>query len=377
MGGAWDARAGRMRQDEGNGSSMNRPGRTQILATLAVISSLALVAAACTSNEGATSAATGGSSSSGSGASTVPANLVVELDWVPNPDHVGLYYAQDKGYFSDESLTVEFRAPSNAADPIKLVGLGEVDLAITYQPEMFYGQQNGLPIMAVATVVPVPLNSMIFNPDESVSDLSALAGTSVGVTGIPSDDAFYVTALKTAGLSEGDVTKVNVGFNLVPSLLSHKVDAILGGYRNVEAIQIEQESGKKPTVFSAEQLGVPTYAELVVVANVERLTSDSSFADAVRRFVASLVRGTDGAIADPAGATEVMKGVTQYDPSFLDESVPYTLELMTQAAGTDTGCIDVTAWQSYGDWMLTNDLITARPDASAIATDEFMPYSCS
>ncbi|MGZ5294658.1 MAG: ABC transporter substrate-binding protein [Actinomycetota bacterium] len=338
--------------------------------------SLALLAAACSSDDSASSAATGGSSS-GSGASSAPANLVVELDWVPNPDHVGLYYAQDKGYFSDEALTVEFRAPSNAADPIKLVGLGKVDLAITYEPEMFYGQQNELPVMAVVTVVPVPLNSMIFNPDEIVSDLSALSGTSVGVTGIPSDDAFYVTALKTAGLSESDVTKVNVGFNLVPSLLSHKVDAILGGYRNVEAIQIEQESGKKPTVFSAEQLGVPTYAELVVVANAERLKSDSAYADAVRRFVASLVKGTDGAIADPTGATEVMKSVTQYDPSFLDESVPYTLEIMTPAAGTETGCIDATAWQSYGDWMLANDLISSTPDASAIATDEFMPYGCS
>ena len=65
---------------------------------------------------------------------------------MPNPDHVGLYYAQDKGYFDDAGLTVEFRPPSNAADPIKLVGLNKVDLAITYQPEMFYGQQNDLPV---------------------------------------------------------------------------------------------------------------------------------------------------------------------------------------------------------------------------------------
>ena len=60
---------------------------------------------------------------------------------------MGLYYAQDKGYFDDAALTIEFRPPSNAADPIKLVGLNKVDLAITYQPEMFYGQQNGLPVI--------------------------------------------------------------------------------------------------------------------------------------------------------------------------------------------------------------------------------------
>ena len=350
--------------------------RRKLIASMAMLSVVALVAAACSSTSSTSSSSSSAASGSGS-ASAAPAALTVELDWVPNPDHVGLYYAQDKGDFSDAGLTITFQAPSNAADPIKLVGLNKVDLAITYEPEMFYGQQNELPVMAVATVVPVPLNSMIVNPDEPITSLSEISGKSVGVTGIPSDDAFYVTMLKTAGLSEGDVTKVNVGFNLVTSLLQHKVDAIIGGYRNVEAIQIEQESGTKPTVFPADQLGVPSYAELVVAANADRLASDPAYADAVTRFVAALVKGTDGAIADPAGATAVMKQVTEYDPVFLDESVPYTLELLTPAAGTKTGCIDVANWQSYGDWMLANALITGTPDAAAISTDQYMPYSCS
>ena len=90
----------------------------------------------------------------------------------------------------------------------------------------------------------MPLNSMIVAPGETVTSLDQMSGKSVGVTGIPSDDAFYTTFLKTAGLTAGDVEKVNVGFNLVPSILSNKVDAIIGGYRNVEAIQIEQEPGR-------------------------------------------------------------------------------------------------------------------------------------
>lgn len=341
------------------------------------MTALALVAAACSNDDGDGASPAASGSTSGSGATVAPAELTVELDWVPNPDHVGLYFAEDQGYFADESLTVEFHPPSNAADPIKLVGLDKVDLAISYEPEMFYGQQNELPVTAVATVVPVPLNSLIVSPDVTVNQLSELSGKSIGVTGIPSDDAFYTTTLKTAGLTEADVEKVNVGFNLVPSVLSNKVDAILGGYRNVEAIQIEQETGTMPTVFAAPDLGVPTYAELVVVANADRLTSDAAYADSVRRFVAALIKGTDGAIADPTAATAVMKSVTQYEPKFLDESVPYTLTLMTPAEGTKTGCIDAAAWQSYGDWMKANELITSTPDAAAISTDEFMPYSCS
>jgi putative hydroxymethylpyrimidine transport system substrate-binding protein len=347
---------------------MSRPTRTFALAAL--LSALALAAAAC-SNGSSTPPPAG----NGNGTGT-PATLSVELDWVPNPDHVGLYYAQDKGGFADQNLTVEFHPPSNAADPIKLVGLNKVDLAISYEPEMFYGQQEGLPVVAVATVVPVPLNSLIVAPGVPASSLADMKGTTVGVTGIPSDDAFFQTMLKTAGLATSDVTKVNVGFNLVPSILSNKVDAIIGGYRNVEAIQIAQESGKTPTVFPADQLGVPTYAELVLVANKDKLSSDPAYADSVKRFVAALVQGTDGAIADPAGATAAMKADTQYKPEFLDKSVPYTLTLLSPPAGTKTGCIDVQNWQSYGDWMKANSLIKSTPDASAIATDDYLPYSC-
>ena len=353
-------------------------GRSVTKRSMALLLLLAVVAAACGSNNTPAAGPTGdtGSGSPAPATGGAPANLTVELDWVPNPDHVGLYYAQDKGYFSDASLTLSFRSPSNASDPIKLIGLNKVDLAISYEPEMFYGQQEGLPVVAVATVVPVPLNSLIVAPGSDITTMAGFAGKKIGVTGIPSDDAFYQTMLKTAGLSAGDVTKVNVGFNLVPSILSNKVDGIIGGYRNVEAIQIEQTSGTTPVVFPADQLGVPSYAELVLVANSDRLASDAAYADAVKRFVAALVQGTDAAIADPTGATAIMKKATQYDPTFLDESVPYTLTLIAPATGTQTGCIDLAAWQSYGDWMQSNSLITSVPDASAISTNDYLPYAC-
>ena len=141
-------------------------------------------------------------------------------------------------------------------------------------------------MMAVATVVPVPLNSLIV-----VSRTRASPTLSQHQRARPSASPASrattrstTTMLKTAGLSAGDVTKVNVGFNLVPSILSNKVDAIIGGYHNVEAIQIEQETGKKPTVFPANELGVPNYAELVLVANSDKLSSDPAYADAVTRL---------------------------------------------------------------------------------------------
>src|SRR5262249_38894132 len=86
-------------------------------------SAVAVLASACSS-----SASAPGSSGSSQN-STRAASLTVELDWVPNPDHVGLYYARNKGYFARQHLTVNFRVPSSAADPLKLVGLNRADLA--------------------------------------------------------------------------------------------------------------------------------------------------------------------------------------------------------------------------------------------------------
>ena len=350
---------------------MKRP-RRHGWRTLTAVSALGILAAGC----GSTTSPGGSAGAGGSSGASAPTTLNVELDWVPNPDHVGIYYAQNKGYFTKQHLTVNLRIPSNAADPIKLVGLNKVDLAISYEPEMFYGQQEGLPVTAVAAVVPVPLNGLIVSPNIHITNPCQISGHKVGITGIPSDGAFYATMLQTCHLSTSKVPSVTVGFNLVPSVLASKVDAIIGGYRNVEAIQISQEMNKKATYVPANTLGVPNYDELVLVANRNRLASDKAYASAVKRFTAALVAGTDAAMKDPGGTTSIMLTASQYKPSFLQVSVPYTLKLLAMNNGMKTGCMSPSAWQSFGNWMKVHKLVHDTPNAAAIMTTKYLPYSC-
>ena len=46
------------------------------------------------------------------------------LDWTPNADHVGFYYARDSDLFGKAGLTVAIHAPSDPSSPLKLVGAG-------------------------------------------------------------------------------------------------------------------------------------------------------------------------------------------------------------------------------------------------------------
>jgi putative hydroxymethylpyrimidine transport system substrate-binding protein len=318
-------------------------------------------------------AAGAGSSLGGSAARTVTLDLT--LDWTPNPDHVALFYAERSGMFAKAGLKVKMHAPSDPSAPMKLVGVGKTDLAISYEPELFYGAQQRLPAIAVAALIPVPLNSLIAHPDSRVRRLADLKGKSVGITGIPSDEAIYLSMLRKAGLTRADVKSVNVGYNLLTSILSRKVDAIIGGYRNVEAIELAMKLKRRPLVMPVNRLGVPSYNELVVVANSKRLGSDAEYAARVRTFLSVLVRAQSAAAGNPPRATEYTKASTQYDDKFLERSVPVTLGLM-KPAGRAMGCMSSSAWQGFANWMLRTGLIKKRVAVSTVMTTEYLPRSC-
>jgi putative hydroxymethylpyrimidine transport system substrate-binding protein len=294
-------------------------------------------------------------------------HVTVMLDWTPNPDHIGLYDARDTGLFQRAGLDVTIRAPSDPTTPLKLVGAGRVDLAVSYEQELFFAAAKNLPVVAVAAIVPRPLNSFM-SIEPQVRSLSDLRGKTVGITGVPSD---YAT-LKSAGLA-GKVKVVTVGYNLLPALLAHRVDAVLGVYRNVEGIQL-QLRGLHPTIIPVDRAGVPSYDELVLVASKTRL-ADPTYRSEVKRFVAAFLAGTTDARRHPARALAILTKVTASDPKFLARATPATLKLLAGPKGV--GCLSVAEWQRFGNWMTAHGLLKTRIAASSAVTTQFLPARCS
>jgi putative hydroxymethylpyrimidine transport system substrate-binding protein len=102
--------------------------------------------------------------------------------------------------------------------------------------------------------------------------------------------------LKSVGLTEKDVTLVNVNFSLTIALVSGRADAIIGGFRNFEGTEIEL-AGKKPKMFFPEEHGVPAYDELIYVVKQDRF-DDPKFA----RFLAAIEEATMVLLNDPQGS---------------------------------------------------------------------------
>jgi putative hydroxymethylpyrimidine transport system substrate-binding protein len=193
------------------------------------------------------------------------------------------------------------------------------------------------------------------------------------VAGLPFDDAILETIRTEQGLAEDDVRSVNVGFDLVPALLAKQVDAVIGAYFNIEGTILELETGERPNITRLEDLGVPPYDELVIVANRERLDTDEAYEEAVRAFLAGMIEGIEGARGDAGGAVAIMEEQTEYTPEEIAGMVPETLALLDPPGDRRLGCFDLPGWETFGRWMLDGGLLERLAPVEEVASNAYLP----
>lgn len=306
--------------------------------------------------------ACGEKSENGTSASAEPFSLT--LDFYANPDHAGIYMAQKLGYFADAGLNVSIQTPSDPAAPIKQVAAGRTDLAISYEPEVLLAREQGLGVIAVGALVDRPLTSLIWLKKSGIGGVADLRGKTIATAGIPYQDAYLKTILARAKLAPSDVDTVNVGYGLLPALVGGGAQAMLGGFRNVEGVDLRQR-GLNPVVTPVDQLGVPTYDELVLVANRGQLEEDP---ESVRLFLAALARGTAAAAENPAATTKaLLEANSDLDPRLTKAEVAATLPLLS-----GSGRMNPAKWKAFIAWAQENGVITGRPSTAEVLSNEYL-----
>ena len=228
--------------------------------------------------------------------------MTLLLDWFINPDHGPIIVAEEKGFFADQNLEVEIVAPSDPADPPKLVAAGKANLAVSYQPSQHLQVAEGLPLMRVGTLVATPLNCLLVLEDGPIKTISDLKGKKVGFSVAGVEEALLTAILGRHDLGMSDIELVNVNWSLSPSLMSGQVSAVIGAYRNFELNQMEIE-GIAGRCFYVEEEGVPTYDELIYVAN-----KDTMDTDLIRRFLRATELATQYIVNHPDESWNVFKG---------------------------------------------------------------------
>jgi putative hydroxymethylpyrimidine transport system substrate-binding protein len=298
--------------------------------------------------------------------------FTVMLDYFPNADHAGIYAAQASGEYERAGLDVRIQPPPDAAAPLKLLQAGRVDLAISYEPELLLARDQGADLVAVGALVQKPLTSLMSLGERAITDPKQLDGKRVGTSGLAYQSAYLRTILEKAGVDPDSAKETNVGFKLTQAMLSKQVDATLGAFWNYEGVDLERRD-KNPKILRMEDVGVPTYNELIFVARRSDLGEQE--ASKLRRFLQATARGHRLLEQRPeAGVDALLEADSGLDRGLQEAAVKATLPVFfPDDEERPFGYQDPEEWAAYERWMRDRGLLKQPVGERAPLTNEFLP----
>jgi putative hydroxymethylpyrimidine transport system substrate-binding protein len=271
-------------------------------------------------------------------------------------------------YFADVSLDAHLLAPGSPIFPISYVIEEVDDLGITQEPQLVMAKAKGAPVVAVGSLVSKPTAAMIWLKKSRIRNIGDLKGKTIAYPGLPFQKGFLKSILARAGLTLRDVKIEFVEYHLVSALVNGRADAIFGGSWNQEGVELETQ-GLEPVVTRVQDLGIPAYDELVVIARSDRVAEDPRL---IEDFMSAVNRGTAAALKSPYLAIESLKASPEVNPALghpklARAEIHATLPLLAKG-----GYMDPARARRLIDWMYGQGLIKKKPPVSEILTNRYL-----
>ncbi|WP_091336138.1 ABC transporter substrate-binding protein [Micromonospora rhizosphaerae] len=259
--------------------------REFLTATARILGGGALLAAS-----GGTLAACGGDPTDATSAGASP--VTFQLGWLANVENMGIFIADDAGYFTKEGLqtTIVPGGPSVSVGP--LVASGKAFVGLDSVDTVARARKEGAPLKIVGATLqknPSAVMSLAKNPIRTPQDL---VGKRLGVqqSGIEIYNAFF----KANGVDPKSVKYVPVQFDPAP-LVNGEVDAF-ASFLTSQPIQLKRQ-GIEAQAFLLADFGYGLWADAFVVSE-ETLADKQKRARLVNLMRAS-VKGWQDAVQDP------------------------------------------------------------------------------
>lgn len=281
--------------------------------------------------------------------------ITVVLDWTPNTNHAGLYFAQEHGYFEDAGLKVEIvQPPEGGAEA--LVASGKAEFGISFQDSMApaLSTKEPLDIVAVAAISQHNLSGIISRGDKEIYSFKDMEQHSYATWGSPIEQTIISYCMAEEG---GDSEKLEMIDSTVTDVFAaldtDMIDTVwVYEYWDVVKADIEGYEYSYMDFKSVDEV-FDYYTPVIITSN--SFAKENS--DVVKRFLTAVKRGYEGCVKDiEAGADALCKA----DGTLDRELVVRSLEVMQNYFVDDYGrwgYIDSERWNGFYSWLYENGLV--------------------
>lgn len=292
------------------------------------------------------------------------------LDYSPNVNHTGLYVAQEKGWFAEEGLEVEFvPAPADGSDA--LIGSGGANMGMTYQDYIAnsLGSDTPMPYTAVAAVVQHNTSGIMSREDDGITSPAKMAGHRYATWNLPIEQATIKKLVEDGGAKFEDV-------KLVP----YEVDDDVAGLKadlydcvwvyEWWAVANAKLQGYPVNYFAFGEMDpVFDFYTPVIAVNDDYAQKNP---ETVRAFLRAAKRGYEFAAANPQEAADILcAAVPELDPALIQEAQSILSPLYI-ADAPSWGHIDEARWSAFYQWINDEGLAESPFDAASGFTMEYL-----
>ncbi|PKQ33017.1 MAG: hypothetical protein CVT62_02960 [Actinobacteria bacterium HGW-Actinobacteria-2] len=305
---------------------------------------------------------------SGSAALAAP---TIGLSYIPNVQFSPFYVAMADGSYTKAGVSPTLRHHGVSEGLFNALTTGGEQFVVAGGDEVLQARSQGMNLVTVAAYYHAYPVQIIVPQSSPITSLTALKGHTIGLPGKYGESWFaLLVALKSAGLTEADVSIKEIGYTQQAALTNGKVDAIVG-FSNNDAVQFALAGTAIRSLPIATGTVPLVSASLVTTADYAQ-----AHPDVVKSVVAGTLAGVSSVVADQNHAlavsgTYVPDLGTPAGAKAAQATLAATVPLWTAKGGVVSGKLDAAQWAAMADFMAQQGLTTSRQDPNLAMSNAF------
>jgi ABC-type nitrate/sulfonate/bicarbonate transport system substrate-binding protein len=265
-----------------------------------------------------------------------------------NLPFVGVYVAQEEGYFQEENLNVAIEHSPGKGEHLQLLTAGKIQVTTQDAAVLLKRRADpGLPLVSIALLGQKGQQAYAALASSNFTTPKDWEDHIVGYKGTPPPDLFAL--INASGAVLDNIQMVNVGFD--PRVLTEGQVDVYPVYKSNEPYLLNSW-GFDITLWDASEYGVPTLG-LTYVTSEEILANEP---EVLTRFLRAALRGIKLAMDDPDRAIDHVLKYT--GPETDREHMLYMLKSEILDAENDLTDEKGLGWQTQEQWQALADLLS-------------------